>query len=208
MPLVRKPSGSPPGATPPTAATLESLTRGSTDERWAAARDAAGNPAAVAPLAAALRNEADARVREAMFLSLARIGDAASVEAAIALLRSDDANLRTGALDALRIMTEAVRTELPRLLRDPDVDMRILCCELARGLPGTEATSLLSTLVTAEEDENVCAAAIDVLAEVGNPSALPALAVCGQRFHDSAFLVFSIQVAADRIKAQSGQTRG
>jgi HEAT repeat protein len=189
-------------------ATLESLTRGSTDERWAAARDAARNPAAVAPLAAALRNEADARVREAMFLSLARIGNAASVEAAIALLRSDDANLRTGALDALRLMTEAVRAELPRLLRDTDVDMRILSCELARGLPGTEATSLLGSLITAEENENVCAAAIDVLAEVGNPTALPALATCAHRFRESPFLAFSIQVAADRIKAQSAQSRG
>jgi hypothetical protein len=158
-------------------------------------------------MAAALRNEGDSRVREAMFTSLARIGTSESADLLISFLRSDSANLRAGALDALRIMVGKMRDLLPRLLGDRDVDIRILSCELARALPGPEATALLSTLLTGEPEVNVCAAAIDVLTEVGGPAALPALAACAQRFRDSPFLGFAIKTATDRINSQQPPAR-
>jgi len=207
MPLVRKPTGKSPGPAPDAAAVLGNLVSGSADERWAAARGAAGVPGAVMALAAALRNESDSRVREAMFTSLARIGTFESADLLISFLRSDSANLRAGALDSLRLMIGAMRELLPRLLGDRDVDIRILSCELARTLPGPEATTLLCTLITDEPDANVCAAAIDVLAEVGGPAALPALAACAEKFRDSPFLGFAIQTATDRIHSQRPSSR-
>ena len=92
-------------------------------------------------LAAALRNESDPRIREAIFTSLARIGTSESADLLISFLRSDSANLRAGALDALRIMIGRMPDLLPRLLGDRDVDIRILSCELARALPNPEATT-------------------------------------------------------------------
>ena len=208
MPLVRKPTDTSRASTPDASGILKALESGNADERWAAARASVDVAGATAALAAALPKESDGRVREAMFTSLARIGTSESADEVLALLRSDNANLRTGALDALHIMIDAVRELLPRLLSDPDVDVRILSCELARRLPSDEATSLLCSLLDREQEMNVCAAAIDVLAEVGSPAALPALATCGQKFRNAPFLEFAIKVATDRISAQPPRNRG
>ena len=208
MPLVRKPTDPSRTSTPDVSGVLKALESGNADERWAAARASADVPGSTGTLAVALRKESDARVREAMFTSLARIGTRESADEVLALLRSDNANLRTGALDALHIMIGAMRELLPRLLNDSDADVRILSCELARKLPSDEATSLLCSLLDREQEINVCAAAIDVLAEVGSPAALPALATCGQKFRTVPFLEFAIKVATDRISAQPPRNRG
>jgi len=206
MPLVRKPRGA-SRAAPATTGIEEGLSSHSEEERWAAARAATGKPECAAPLAAALRVEAAERVREAMFTSLAGMGHA-GVAGVLPLLRSDDASLRTGALDALRILVRGAPDLLPPLLEDRDVDIRILSCELARALPGDEATRLLCRLLQDEQELNVCAAAVDVLAEVGQGEALPVLAACAARFHDKPFLAFAIQVATDRISVQPALPRG
>ena len=44
-----------------------------------------------------------------------------------------------------------------------------------------------------------CAAAIDVLTEVGTPEALPALEKCAVRFAATPFLPFAISMAITRI---------
>ena len=46
-------------------------------------------------------------------------------------------------------------------------DVRILATELARNMPAADATRLLCGLLEKEQHPNVCAAAVDVLAEVG-----------------------------------------
>ena len=119
-------------------------------------------------------------------------------------LRSDDASLRTGALDALRAMPRrAVAPHLPRLLADPDADVRLLSCELVRDLPAERGQRGCCAICSTRETEtNVCAAAVEVLAEIGGPEALPALARCAERFADDPFLAFAIKVATDRIGAQ------
>ncbi len=194
MPLVRRPS-------PPTeaAAAPASLTDGTVDQRWAAVRAAAERPDGVALLAAALPRESDPGVREAIFTGLARVATAESAAAVIPYVRSDDASLRTAAIDALRAMTTAIRPHLAGLLGDPDADVRLLSCELARGLPEDEANRLLGDLLARETEKNVAAAAVEVLAEIGRPEALPALDACAGRFAGDSFLLFSIKVAADRI---------
>lgn len=203
MPLIRKPTAPTPASVTPAADVLRTLTQGSTDERWAAARTAGEVEGGVQALAAALHAEADARVREAIFTSLARVGSPQCVDAIVPLLRVDNASVRTGALDALRAMPAAVRAQLPLLLRDDDSDVRLLSCEIARNLPGDEATSVLCTLLQHEFDANVCAAAVEVLAEVGGPAAIPMLDQCASRFASSSFLIFAIRIARDRILAQS-----
>jgi HEAT repeat protein len=208
MPLVRKPKSAPSFAAADESGALTALASANPEERWAAARAAAEVAGSAGALARALRTENDPRVREAMFTSLARIGTPESGSQLLPLLRSDDAQLRTGALDALRMMAGALQEMLPQLLKDPDPDVRILSSVLARSLPGDEATTLLCVLLAAEQQINVCAAAIEVLAEVGTPAALPVLAECAQRFRNAPFLGFAITTATDRINAQSTRTRG
>ena len=194
MPLVRRPS-------PPTEATAPqvSLTEGTSDQRWAAVRAAVERPNGVALLAAALAQESDPRVREAIFTGLVRAATAESAAAVIPYMRSDDASLRIAAIDALRAMPGATRPHVARLLADPDGDVRLLSCELARDLPQDEANRLLGELLVRETEKNVAAAAVEVLAEIGRPEILPALAICAERFADDGFLLFGIKEAADRI---------
>jgi HEAT repeat protein len=201
MPLVRKPS------TPAPAAAPASPTEGTSDARWAAARAAAEKPDGVALLSSALSQEGDPRVREAIFTSLARIATTESAAAVVSYLRSDDASLRTGAIDALRAMPKASSLHLPNLLADPDADVRLLSCELARGLPDGDANRLLCELLEVETEKNVCAAAVEVLAELGRAEALPSLTRCATRFDGDPFIAFSIKVAIDRIVAPPSTRR-
>jgi HEAT repeat protein len=207
MPLIRKPAGSPPAPARDSASMLNALANGTDDERWAAARSVAEVPAGVQALGDALSRERNLRVREAIFTSLARIGTAESVELVLPFLRSDDAHLRTGALDALRAMKGGVEPYMPQLLHDHDADVRLLSCELARNLPSEAAAGLLCALLDSELEPNVCASAVEVLAEVGGPEALPVLARCADRFRGTPFLEFSIKITAERIRAQSSQPR-
>jgi HEAT repeat protein len=203
MPLIRKtrnPSSSPPLDL---ATVMSALASGTDDERWAAARSAHELPGSAMALAEALLREPNSRVREAMFNSLARIATPESVELLVLFVRSDEAHLRTGALDSLRAMKGAVWPYLPRLLADGDADVRLLACELVRKVPDDEASRLLCKLLESEAESNVCASAVEVLAEVGGTDALPVLARCEERFRATPFLAFSIKIAADRIRSQS-----
>lgn len=207
MPLVRKPtrvtSASPLGEH----ASLAALASGTDDERWAAARAAADFPDQARALGEAALRERDPRVREAIFTSLVRIATPGSVEALLPLLRVDEASLRTGALDALLSMKSLAWPYVPGLLRDRDSDVRLLACELARGMPGDDATRVLCDLLEDEVAPNVCASAVEVLGEVGGPDALPTLARCAARFRETAFLEFAIRITADRIRSQrTGQS--
>jgi len=202
MPLIRneRPDASSPGPTE----SADTLFTGSADERWALARALGHHPDGVAPLGRALARESDERVREAIFTSLTRHDSAASVDVILPYLRSNDANLRGGALDALRTMIATARSALPGLLADPDADVRLLACDLARGLPAAEASVLLSQVLARDGDANVCAAAVDVLAETGDSTALPFLARCAARFPDEPFLTFALRITTERILAQVG----
>jgi len=208
MPLIRKDKAPAPASPVDSAKVMDALASGTEDERWDAARAAPGIPGAAKALSDALMREPSARVREALFTSLSRIVTPESVELLLALLRLDDARLRVGALDALRAMDGLAWTYLPALLRDPDPDVRLLACELARDQPGEEAARLLCGLLEIEREPNVCASAVEVLAEIGGPDAVPALARCEERFRGHPFLEFAIRAAVERIRSPSAPPRG
>src|ERR1700761_5761486 len=109
MPLIRK---TPDSTTAPAASAANALRDGPADARWSAARGLTTS-ADVGALGTALDVEKDPRGREAILPSLARIGDAASARAVIPHIRSEDASVRTAALDSLRAMPRAVADSLP-----------------------------------------------------------------------------------------------
>lgn len=206
MPLIRKtpePSPDPPEA----GDILTALTSGTSEERWTAARGAAEVPGGIEALGRALATEEDARVREAIFTSLARLGTSECVERVLPHLRSEDASVRTGALDCLRAMPQAAQSKLPQLLEDRDPDVRLLACDLARAIPEPEVVRLLCRLLDCELDTNVSAAAVEVLAEIGGPEALASLARCADRFPDDPFLGFAVRVAVGRIGIKPAEPR-
>jgi HEAT repeat protein len=134
-----------------------------------------------------------------MFTALAKIATPQSASAALPFLRSDDAALRTQALDALRAMPAAAAEHLSQLLHDSDPDVRLLACEIARVLPAGDASRILGELIERETSSNVCSAAIEVLAEIGDLASLPILARCAARFPDDPFLTFAVKAASGRI---------
>ncbi|MGZ3273294.1 MAG: HEAT repeat domain-containing protein [Phenylobacterium sp.] len=203
MPLIRKPTGpDAPSDRPDLDAAKAGLRSPDAEVRWKSARSLAASPDSAAALGDAAMVEADALVREAMFTSLARIGTAESVRALIPNVRSDDAERRTGAMDALKAMPQALEAALPALLDDQDPDVRVLACDLVREVPSAQATALLSDVLDREPEVNVCAAAVDVIADVGTPAALPALTRCARRIDDP-FLDYAIKVACHRIGEQA-----
>ena len=67
---------------------------------------------------------------------------------------------------------------------------------------------LLGALLERESDVNVCAAAVDVLAEIGDATILPALARCAERFSGEPFLVFAVKVASTASDRPPNDQRG
>ena len=202
MPLVRGTGkGSAAGVSTPHPPTLDSP---DAESRWAGARGLAGQADAVPALAAALARESVPRVREAIMTALMRTGDAASIESILPYLRSQDAGLRAAAIEALQAMPSAVAPFIAPLFSDTDSDVRLLATELARNIKASEATPLLCDLIEREQHPNVCAAAIDVLTEVGTPEALSALEKCAVRFAATPFLPFAISMAIARISGAEG----
>jgi HEAT repeat protein len=174
------------------------------ERRWDAARALAKHPDAVPSLAIALAAETVPRVREAIITALMRVGDEASVKAMLPYLRSQDAGLRAAAIEALQALPEAVAPFMRQLFGDSDSDVRLLATELARNMPAPSATRLLCELIEREQHPNVCAAAIDVLTEIGTYDAIPALEKCAARFTGTPFLPFAVSVAIQRISGAKG----
>jgi HEAT repeat protein len=202
MPLIR--GSKSPASEGDSASHRAALDSPDAESRWMAARALSGDVDAVPALAAAVGREPVPRVREAIMTALIRIGNAACVQAILPCLRSQDAALRASAIEALQSLPEAIAPFMATLLSDSDSDVRLLATELARNMNAAEATRLLCGLIEREQHSNVCAAAIDVLAEVGTPQALPALEKCAARFAATPFLPFAISVAIARISGAEG----
>jgi HEAT repeat protein len=208
MPLIRKDPAAKPSAEQTGAANAFALLKtDDADARWNAARSLATLPGGVEALAEAIGQERDARVREAMFTALARAATPRSAAIVAPFVGSDDADVRTLAIDALKAMPEAADNSLAELLGDPDPDVRLLSCEIARAVRSGKAAGRLCQLLEHESEANVCGAAVEVLAEIGDASAAPALARCAARFPDDPFLAFAIRAAAEQLGAGSTPLR-
>jgi HEAT repeat protein len=201
MPFVKRTADPPPSGTGEhdLASLVQALRSPDADARWDAVRALGGRAEAVPALAAALGAEAVPRVQEAIMTALMRVGDQASVAALLPYLRSPDAGRRAAAIEALQALPDATGPFMAALFGDGDSDVRILSVELVRDMPAAQATHLLCGLLEHEQHPNVCAAAVDVLAEVGTREALPTLQACARRFAETPFLPFAISTAIARI---------
>jgi HEAT repeat protein len=208
MPFVKRelpaPPAAPHSAEDSLASHIAGLGRPDPDARWGAARALGGYADAVPALACALNAEQVPRVREAIATALVRIGDETSVKALLPSLRSQDAGHRAAAIEALQSLPDVTLPFMPSLLADTDADVRILATELARNMSVGDANRLLCGLLDHDLHPNVCAAAIEVLAEVGTRDAVPAIEACARRFADTPFLLFAASTAIARISNAKG----
>lgn len=183
-------------------ALLVDLSAPESGTRRAAARELAAYPQAAMDLCDRLEVETSPSVRAAIFAALIR-QQTAEVAARLARhLRSDDASLRNGAIEALQEMPDAVVPHLQGLLADADSDVRIFAVNILGALCLAEAPRWLAEVVRRETHINVCAAAVDALAEVGGLEVIDDLQALRDRFAGDAFMVFAIDTAIRRIRGE------
>ena len=180
---------------------MRQLDEGNADQRRWAARDLAAHPASAAALGRRLPAEADASVREALFVSLGSIATEPAAAALLPLLRSEDAALRNGAIESLAAMPRAVAPRIAALLADADSDVRLLTVNLLGDLRHEQVLPWLLQVLQHDPHVNVVAAALEVMAETGRPEHAPALQSVRQRFVDDPFIGFAVDMALQRMCA-------
>ncbi|CAA2156627.1 hypothetical protein MBRA_02071 [Methylobacterium brachiatum] len=168
-------------------------------ERRRAARELGAFPEAGPLLCAHLAREPAASVRAVILTTLIRLKSPAVVEGLLPLLRSEDSALRNAAIEALQEMPMEVEPHVADLLADPDSDVRILAVNMLSLLPHPKAPDWLAEVVAREAHINVCAAAIDGLAEIGNERAIAPLQALAARFPEVPFIRFAAAAAIRRI---------
>ena len=205
MPLVKFSSGGLDAKTETLTLRRDQLASNDVDERRRAARALSGDPQAASALAVRLACEAHPRVRDAIFGSLTDIGGAQVAELVASFIRSDDASLRGGAVEALKRLQNDAVDVLDALMNDPDTDVRILAIEVTRAWSSELAVPRLLRIFESEPHVNVCAAAVDVATELGTEELLGGLDRLRARFMDEPFLGFAVETACERISGDDAR---
>lgn len=169
--------------------------------RWAA-RDLMDCPEASGALVDRLRREEDGSVREAILTSLTSLGDGVAVAGLVSCLRSEDANLRNEAIEAMKQLPDAVAPIMSGLLNDPSSDVRIFAVNVLESLRHPEVESWLIRVIDFDPHLNVCATAVDLLGEVGSARAEGSLRRLKARYAAEPYMVFATDLALRRIASE------
>jgi HEAT repeat protein len=174
--------------------------------RRGAARDLAAYPEATAGLLARLQQEDEVSVREVILTALMRIGDPAAVTGLVSCLRSEDANLRNEAIEAMKSLPAEVAPIMRGLLVDQDPDVRIFAINILESLRHADVEAWLIDVIERESLVNVCGTAVDLLSEVGSSASHDALERLKARFPAEPYIQFAANLALKRIApGQDGQ---
>ncbi len=168
-------------------------------QRRHAARGLAVHPQAAGDLCARLGNEPAASVRSVILTSLLATQSDAVVHGLLPYLRSEDAALRNAVIEALQRMPDALGPHVRSLLEDDDSDVRIFAVNVLAALAHPQAPRWLESVLRRDRHVNVCAAAVEGLAEMGDAASRAALAELPARFPDEEFIAFAVQAALQRI---------
>jgi HEAT repeat protein len=166
--------------------------------RWAA-RELLEYRDSAAALVDRLPIESEPSVREAIFTTLARLGDATAVQSLVECLGSDDASLRNEAIEALKTMPSEVAPVMQGLLRHADADVRILAINVLESLRHPRVEQWLIEVIESDPAVNVCGCALDLLTEVGTRHSRAPLQRLKARFASEPYIQFAANLALKRI---------
>jgi HEAT repeat protein len=183
---------------------LMGLTDTDVELRRMSAKDLGHYPEAAEALGNQLALEENAGVCESIFNSLERIGTEEAVHALLPLLRSERAFLRNAAIEVLRGLPQSVAPAMENLINDPDPDVRIFAVNVLESLRHPKVIEWLIDVMENDRHINVCATALDLLAEVGDESCLKAVAMVTDRFPDEPYLKFAVDMTIHRITEGKG----
>ncbi len=178
---------------------LTDLNADEPSRRRHAARDLATHPQAIAALCERLAIEPAASVRSAILTSLIALRSEAVVGSLLPYLASEDAALRNAVIEALRQMPDALQPHIRSLLENEDSDVRIFAVNVLAAMAHAEAPRWLEAVLHADPHVNVCAAAVEGLAEVGDAASRRSLTELPARFPGDPFIAFAVRAALHRI---------
>ena len=171
-----------------------------------AAKEILRCPNAGAALVRRLKCEPEVAVRAAILTALIRLDDPAATAGLADCLRSEDVALRNEAIEALRELASsgdragAVPPVLASLLADPDPDVRIFAVNVMESVTQPEVERWLIEVTENDSHVNVCAAAVDLLCEVGTEAALGPIIRLKARFASQPYIQFAADLALKRIR--------
>ena len=171
-----------------------------------AAKEILRCPNAGAALVRRLKCEPEVAVRAAILTALIRLDDPAATAGLADCLRSEDVALRNEAIEALRELASsgdragAVPPVLAFLLADPDPDVRIFAVNVMESVTQPEVERWLIEVTENDSHVNVCAAAVDLLCEVGTEAALGPIIRLKARFASQPYIQFAADLALKRIR--------
>lgn len=197
----RQPAADGPAETAPRdlAGLLADLTAAESGVRRNAVRGLGSYPDSAMALCDRLGVETSPSVRAVLFTTLIHLQSPAVAVRLAEFLRSEDAPLRNTAIEALQEMPDAVASHLQTLLADSDSDVRIFAVNILAALRHRQAPQWLVEVIRSDSHVNVCAAAVDGLAEIGGPEAVTDLLDLRRRFGGNAFMEFAIDTAIRRV---------
>lgn len=178
---------------------LQGLEAGDSATRRTAARELVSFSDVGVALVDRLRREQDPSVRDVILTTVTRLGDPTAIAGLIECLRSEDAALRNGAIEAMQSLPEAVAPMMHQLLADADPDVRIFAVNVLALLRHPQVETWLIDLIEHDPHVNVCAAAVDVLSDVGTRAASSALLQLGKRFPDEPYVQFAVALTLGRV---------
>ncbi|QFY44377.1 HEAT repeat domain-containing protein [Candidatus Methylospira mobilis] len=166
--------------------------------RWAV-RDLAEFPAAGGALAARLKREPNAAVRNAILTALTRLGDKEAVDGLVECLRSEDVALRNAAMEAMKELPAEVAPIMDTLLSDNDPDVRIFAVSILESLRHPRVEVWLKAVIEHDPHVNVCATAADLLSELASEISRTALERLPLRFPEEPYIAFVTDLALKRL---------
>jgi HEAT repeat protein len=150
-------------------------------------------------LLARLHDAQSAPTRSALLEALVARRSAVEVQGLLKLLRTQNGFLRIAVVEALQQMPELVHGEIDALLRDEDPEVRIFTIALLETLDHPAIRRWLLAVLEQDANPHVCAAAIDLLGEVGDHSAVAPLRAVKARFPGVGVVAFAVDVALGQI---------
>jgi HEAT repeat protein len=114
-------------------------------------------------------------------------------------LRSENAALRNEAIETFKQLGQEVDHILQSLLADSDPDLRIFAVNILESQRHPEAEDWLIKVIAKDCHVNVCAAAVDLLCEVGTEASIDSLVRLKARFASEPYIQFASALALKRI---------
>ncbi|WP_307834081.1 HEAT repeat domain-containing protein [Paractinoplanes lichenicola] len=165
------------------------------DCRREAALGLDGVAEAVPHLLARVGPETASTVRDALLTTLAAHDTTEVAEALAIHLASDEADLRTSVAEALSTMPGSVPAIIPRLIDDPDHDVRVMTAMVLADLAHPGSLTWLADMIRQDPHPNVVTAAVDALLPSLGPEHTELLRDAVRRFPDDPFLRFTVEAA-------------